>query len=214
MTRRAALISQLVSPLAVSSIAAQVLAPREFWKEKQSSDWTAAENAQLTSASPWAIRTRAGMTGSFMGKKSAEPRSHLNSTAPIAFYGEVVVSWESAAPLILARNAQLPAEFDHHYALRVTGLPAETFMPESGRSPVLFRLLIGTTLEASSGRRVQSDYVLRLPEEKSILFAFPVHRFPLRFNDQFVTFAMNLNQMMVRARFDLRQMTFEKTMAV
>jgi hypothetical protein len=124
------------------------------------------------------------------------------------------VSWESAAPVRLARNEPLPPEFDKHYAVRVTGLPAQTFMPDTGRTPVIFRLLIGTSLEVNSGKRERSDYVLRIPEKSSILFAFPAQSFPLRSGDRFVSFAMNLNQMIVRARFDLRLMAFEGTIAV
>jgi hypothetical protein len=141
-----------------------------------------------------------------------------NSSAPIAFYGEVVVTWESAQPVRLSRqltsDAPLTPEFDNHYAVRITGLPAQTFMPETGRSPVIFRLLIGTTLEMNGRKREQSDYVLRMPQKNSILFAFPTHDFPLHPADRFVSFAMDLNQMMVRARFDLRLMNYGDAIAL
>jgi hypothetical protein len=237
ISRRAALFSSL----AASRTAGQLLTPREFWNSKPPSDWSPDEIAQLTTASPWAVKTRVKMAGSLFRPKpvvsadlptrggggrankqaaasdesiAPEPRSSTaNSSAPVAFYGEVVVSWESAEPLRRARNAPLPPEFDNHYALRVTGLPHQTFMPDTGRTPVIFRLLVGTTLEVN-GRREQSDYVLRMPEKNSILFAFPSRSFPLSAADRSVLFAMNLNQMMIRARFDLRLMTFEEAVAV
>jgi hypothetical protein len=137
-----------------------------------------------------------------------------NSSAPVAFYGEVVVTWESAAPIRLVRREPLPPDFENRYAVRITGLPAQTFMPETGRTPVIFRLLMGTTIEVNAGKRRQSDYVLRLPDKNSVVFAFPVAGFPLTRADRFVSFAMDLNQMMVRARFDLRLMTFGETIAV
>ena len=229
----------LLSPLAASPIAGQLLTPNEFWNSKPRSDWSLAEIAQLTTASPWAMKTKVKMAGSTVPLKSgvsadlptkittrikkpdssvdvpAAPQSSpANSSAPVAFYGDVVVSWESAAPLRLARNEPLPPEFDNQYAVRVTGLPAQTFMPDTGQTPVIFRLLSGTSLEVSSGKREQSDYVLRIPEKNSILFAFRAQQFPLRASDHFVSFAMNLNQMMVRARFDLRLMTFGEAIAV
>jgi len=234
-------------------IAGQVfpqLAQGEFWKSKPPSDWSTEEVAQLTTASPWAVKTRVKMAGSGLGtrpmvvnrpgttdvprppgrqspsleataERAVPPDTEspgMNSSAPVAFYGEVVVSWESAAPIRLARklarHEPLAPEFDKHYAVRITGLPAQTFMPDTGRTPVIFRLLTGTTLAVNTRKPRQSDYVLRMPEKNSILFAFPTQGFSLRPADHFVSFAMDLNQMMVRARFDLRLMTFEEAMAV
>jgi hypothetical protein len=226
---------------------AQVFAQGQFWNSRPSSAWSQEEIAQLTTASPWAIKTRVTMAGATPGTKPisnsqasrgsvdlptritqrrldpgaadeavppAPQASAGNSSAPLAFYGEVVVTWESALPIRLARDKPLDSEFDNRYALRITGLPAQTFMPDIGRSPVVFRLLIGTSLQVNAGKREQSDYVLRMPEANSILFAFPKRGFPLRSSDRFVSFAMNLNQMTIRVRFDLRLMTFGDAIAV
>jgi hypothetical protein len=226
---------------------AQVFAQGQFWNARPPSEWSPEEIAQLTTASPWAIKTRVTMAGANPGSKpisnsqasnssvdlptritqrrldpgaadaavpSAPQASAGNSSAPLAFYGEVVVTWESAAPIRLARDKPLDSEFDNRYALRITGLPAQTFMPDTGRSPVVFRLLIGTSLEMNAGKREQSDYVLRMPEANSIMFAFPKRSFPLRPSDRFVSFAMHLNQMTIHVRFDLRLMIFGETLAV
>jgi hypothetical protein len=132
----------------------------------------------------------------------------------VAFYGEVVVSWESAAPVRLARKEPLPDEFRNRYAIRIAGLPAQTFMPDTGYPPLIFRLLGGATLEAGVRRRETADYVLRMPEKKALLFAFPMAGLPLSKSDHFVAFSLNLNEMMIRVRFDLHVMRFHNLPAV
>jgi hypothetical protein len=144
-----------------------------------------------------------------------DPRgSHPGSTAPVAFYGEVTVTWESSAPIRLARREPLGPEFDRHYAIRVTGLPTQTFMNSAGRTPLIFRLLTGAVLERRFGKRESSDYVARIPEKKSLLFAFRTEHFPLRQSDSHVYFALNLNEMTVKVRFDLRLMVYRGLLAV
>jgi hypothetical protein len=210
----------------------------EFWDAKPESDWSAAEVAQLTTSSPWAIAGRVQMAPAPLSQRSdptnatfrgrtatfgpnpdavvmtGPASSARNSSAPVAFYGQVTVSWESAAPIRLARKSTLPEEFNDCYAIRITGLPAQTFMPETGRIPVIIRLLTGTTLATSSKKHEQAYYVLRLPDEKSLIFAFLRHDFPLISSTGFVWFTMNLNEMKVRVRFDLRSMNFRGVIAV
>ena len=140
--------------------------------------------------------------------------SRRNSSAPVAFYGQVTVTWESAAPIRLARREPLGEEFNYRYALRITGLPAQTYMPETGNIPVVIRLLTGTTLETASKKHEQSNYVLRVPEKKSLIFAFVRQGFPINGSTGFVWFSMNLNEMTVRVRFDLHTMNFRNLTAV
>jgi hypothetical protein len=137
-----------------------------------------------------------------------------NSNVAVAFYGEVVVSWESAAPMLLARRQPLLEEFRDRYAIRISGLPAQTFMPDTGYPPLIFRLLGGATLEAGVRRHETADYVLRMPEKKALIFAFPMAGLPLSKSDHFASFSLNLNEMMIRVRFDLRSMRFHNQPAV
>jgi hypothetical protein len=144
----------------------------------------------------------------------APEESKPGSNAPVAFYGQVTVTWESAAPIRLARREPLGPEFAQHYAIRVTGLPPQTFMNDSGKTPAIFRLLTATFLDARAGRRELPDYVLRIPEQKALVFAFPTAGLRLSRADRVVSFTMNLNEMSIKVRFDPRQMTFRDLLAV
>lgn len=234
----------------------------EFWNTVPDSEWTADQVAQLLTASPWSVKTRVKMSGSYTdappldidrrqtgipgtptnGSSSGPspsgtsgtarppgsfprlPRintdpiedttpSKKTSNAPVAFYGDVTVTWESAAPIRLARREPLGQEFEHHYAVRVTGLPPQTFMSDAGSAPAVFRLLVGTSIERG-GKRERPDYVLRLPEKKSLIFAFPAPEFTLRRRDRYVSFVLNVNEMAIKVRFDLRLMVFRDLLAV
>jgi len=123
------------------------------------------------------------------------------------------VTWESAAPVRLARREALPPEFDRHYAIRVTGIPARAFMQSDG-APAIFPLLNGTTLRVRGRKPLRADYVLPIPAKKSVTFAFPAAGFPLRRENGPVSFAMNVNEMVVKARFDLKAMSFRGLLAV
>jgi hypothetical protein len=91
---------------------------------------------------------------------------------PVAFYGEVVVTWESAEPVRLARNQPLPAKFVNHYALRVTGLPLQLLK-------LTARELKATVIEVSSKKRERADYAELSADKRSLLFGFPAENVPL-----------------------------------
>jgi hypothetical protein len=140
--------------------------------------------------------------------------SRPKSNAPVAFYGNVTVAWDSAAPIRWARREPLGPQFDRHYAIRVTGLPVQSFMSEGGRIPMIFRLLTGALLDARGKKRESADYVTRVPETRTMVFAFRASEFPLRRGDRFVSFSLNLDDLVVKARFDLRLMTWRDLLAV
>jgi hypothetical protein len=141
------------------------------------------------------------------------PEPQRRSSSSVAFYGEVTVTWESAAPVRLARREPLPAEFERHYAIRVTGIPARAFLQSDG-APAIFPLLNGTTLGVRGRKPLRADYVLPVAQKKSLTFAFPAAGFPLRRENGTVSFSMNVNEMVVKARFDLRTMSFRDLLAV
>ena len=106
------------------------------------------------------------------------------------------------------------AEFENRYAIRVTGLPSQTFMPETRAVPVVARLLTGASLEVSPQRHQQAWYVMRMAEKKSLVFAFPKDKLRLSLSTGYVWFNLKVNQMVIRVRFDLRTMRFRDLLAV
>ena len=74
--------------------------------------------------------------------------------------------------------------------------------------------LKATVIELSPRKRQRADYAVLSADRKSLLFAFPSKAFPLTPADRFVASIMNLNQMIVQARSDLRQMTIDNALAV
>jgi hypothetical protein len=133
------------------------------------------------------------------------------STVGIAFYGYVTVIWESAEPIRLLRKQPLGPEFNSHYAIRIIGLPPETYTHDTGEIPLIFRLLGGATLQTRFHRRIPADYVAT---DNSLIFAFPKASLPLKPTDRSVTFALNLNEMSFKVRFEPRRMIWNSHLAL
>jgi len=204
-------------------------AAAEFWDSKPASEWTPGEIARLSTASPWAVKTRATMggeapvAGSLRAPRNATwdqidqinqaavaaaEKAHRTPGASIAFYGEVIVTWESAEPMRLIRRSEQGPEFREHYVIRVTGLP----------DAVLKRLNAGEMRKASLGmprkRRINADLAQIERPEGRVEFAFPSRAMPLSAADRAVRFLMTLGQMTIQARFDLSRMMFRNALAI
>lgn len=171
-----------------------------------------AASSDASDTSPWMVKTRATMAGtasetpfplprvtrssSVPGGNSIEMGSNdkpesgappaTDHSGPVAFYGEVIVTWESAEPIRLERHTSFPPRFDNYYAIGVNGLPLQSMHLVPAE-------LKATAIEVSLRKRERTDYALTQAHGKTLLFAFQVRSFPLAFDDRFVTFRANLN---------------------
>jgi hypothetical protein len=138
---------------------------------------------------------------------AAEKADRGPSGAAVAFYGEVVVSWESAEPMRLIRKGQLSPVFKDHYVIRVTGLP--DMVLKSIEAPELRNASLGS----ASKKRIAAD-LAQVKRPAYIEFAFRSRAIPLSVADRSVQFAVSLGQMTIQAHFDLPRMMFRNALAL
>jgi hypothetical protein len=208
---------------------------REFWEAKVPGAWTPQEIRTLITQSPWAITGRmqsapepTSEMGTFRpGPLTPEvlaarqrgisadpggriegmdtPAQHTQNAPGVAFYGETTIRWESAAPAAAVATTPLPAEFAGYYVISVTGLPSvqlESAMPQ-GMKPFL-----GTSLAVKDRPAAPAEYVFLTKDKKTVGFAFPSDRLPLRKEDGVATFTMVLQGLGLRANFNLKTMLY------
>jgi hypothetical protein len=130
---------------------------------------------------------------------------------------EVIIRWESAAPLRDATKLQLPPEFENSYAISVTGLPPAVLIMGVGRGEpsarpaerqraMVQRLLGVTTLTAKGRDPEAAAVVVQSADRASLIFAFP--KLPLTLDDKNVVFTMNLGSTAIKAKFEPKEMSW------
>jgi hypothetical protein len=133
------------------------------------------------------------------------PGPQTQNAPGVAFYGETTIRWESAAPVAAVTATPLPAEFARYYVISVTGLPSaqmEAAMPE-GMKPFL-----GTSLAVKDRAAVPAEYVFLTRDRKTVGFAMPSGRLPLRTEDGTATFRLAFRGLTLRANFNLKAMEY------
>lgn len=223
-------VSPVVASFAILVAALPGLAG-EFWETREAREWTPAEVQWLNTRSPWARRIRAEAppepakpTAEFSGAPTPDSLSAagkgINSTPAsivripnrrtpnaggIAFYGEVTVRWESAAPVAAVTKVPLPPEFAGHYVLSVTGLPTQllsTIVPQG------MRPFLGTNLSVKGRPPVAAEYVFLTEDRKTLGFAIPSDQLALTMENRTAMFTVICEGLMLRSTFDLRAMKY------
>jgi hypothetical protein len=153
---------------------------------------------------------------------------------------EVIIRWESAAPVLGATKFQLPAPLAEHYAVSITGLPpAQLAMviadrggmgrgrnPEGDQPPAApvdpqaqakarqERLLHSVTLTAKGHDPQNADVVLQTGDKETLIFGFPKSSLPLSANDKDVEFAMRAGFTVYKAKFQPKEMLYKGALSV
>ncbi|MGD1071360.1 MAG: hypothetical protein ABSB15_14560 [Bryobacteraceae bacterium] len=146
---------------------------------------------------------------------------------------DVVVRWESAKPLLEATKVALPQPFENHYAVSISGLPLKVLQmaltdtgdskegdapqpddPAARQKAMVDHLLAATTLTPKGRPPVPSDLMLQSADKQSLIFAFQKHTLPLAETDKDVTFDVNLPSLKVKAKFELKDMLYQGTLAL
>jgi hypothetical protein len=218
MTRRTALFVGLAG-------LAQAYPAKEFWNEKQPSEWTPDEIAQLLSKSPWAkdaaISYYGGQNGplsnSMPGSHSrssgnASSRSSPSAMSPAAW--KAVIRWDSALPLRLALKATPSPDIEKFYILNMVGdVPSIGATPdedESQRAARFETLKQVTKLEHKGDEILLSRVAVSPRTDLSLagtLFYFS-RALALRPEDKQATFSTKLGPIDVKCKFTLRDMMY------
>jgi len=199
--------------------AADLFGASDFWNKKKSSMWTTGEILLLATKSPWAKAARVlpnpgsdrggldsrvpDLTGGNAGGRSGSSKL---GEVPVIPVDEVTVVWESARPLLDALNTTFPADFANHYVIGVNDLPAI----QGGKK--VNRDSMSASLRARGKDSVDAGGIL--PTREAFLFAFSKELLPLTAADKEVLFTLETNQFSIKARFDLKEMTYRGRLAV
>jgi hypothetical protein len=136
------------------------------------------------------------------------------------------VRWESAQPILDALKIPLPEAFANHYVISVRDIPLipERRRPEDdddsdSQSMALKNAVDNlkqfTTLQPKGRELAQAGIVQQMtPGGTYFLFGFAKEFLDFGKNDREVDFTTRLGRILVKARFDIREMTYHGKLAV
>jgi hypothetical protein len=198
---------------------------KEFWNEKQPSEWTAEEIELLLNKSPWAkdaaISYYGGQNGplssSLPGERSRSSRNASSGTSPSAMSPaawKAIIRWDSALPLRLALKNSVSADTEKFYILNMVGdVPSVGATPDEDKSQRAARF---ETLKQVTKLEHKGDEILLSRVEVSprndltmagTLFYFS-RGLALRPEDKQATFSTKLGPIDVKCKFTLRDMMY------
>jgi len=136
------------------------------------------------------------------------------------------VRWESAQPVQDALKSPLPEEFADHYVIAVIGFPLpggqRRYQDEQGDNPprrsqddTFDNLKHFTTLQPKGKELAQAGVVQQQTSSNSnLLFGFSRNSLTLTKDDKEVLFSTTLGRLVVRAKFDPKEMLYHGRLAV
>jgi len=213
----------------------------DFWNAKDPSEWSSAEIEQLTTKSPWAKEVTASgpaergydqTSGGSPAPRTQSPRIGIPGipgiggggmggggrrsprSAPMqSFKG--TIRWESAKPILEALKAKLPASFENHYVISVSGIPLSGRYGRSEADPDVDRLKGVTFLEARGKRSLQPGVVEQQTSSYgSVLFGFSKEMLALAADDKEILFTTEFGRLNLKAKFVPRDMLYRGELAV
>jgi hypothetical protein len=200
----------------------------EFWNKKEPAAWTTEEVHELTTNSPWAREIRLDMKAKG-GAKGDDSVNAVRDPTTGEFRGgsgstggrgekppSAVVTWESALPLFDAMKYRLPADFIGHYVIGVKDLPilVDAGPQRQSAEQLVDWLKNSATLRAKSKDPVQAGVVATSRGGSMVLFGFLKELLPLSEKDKEVVFALNTNQLALKAKFEPKEMMYQGKLAL
>lgn len=197
-----------------------------FWNKKDPSEWTDDEIQILLNKSPWAkeelmmlkpgarMAANSGADGVGVdgiglgvgGRQERQEGSHTSSSAPV---DHAVVVWESAQAILDARKRPLPKEFKDQYTLSVRGVPGRW----EGDKLDQWRQF--TTLQPNDQPPVQPGSVQRSKvDPAAVLVGFSKDVLELGPGDKSIHFSTEVGEIMLKAKFDIKEMVYRGHLAL
>ena len=209
-------------------LTAKAWAGGEFWNKKEPASWTTDEIHELTTNSPWAkeirldLKAKGGAKGEDSVNAVRDPTTgdFRGGSGSTAVKGEkppsAVVTWESALPLFDAMKYRLPADFIGHYVIGVKDLPilVDAGPQRQSAEQLVDWLKNSATLRAKSKDPVQAGVVATSRGGSMVLFGFLKELLPLSEKDKEVVFALNTNQLALKAKFEPKEMMYQGKLAL
>jgi hypothetical protein len=160
---------------------------------------------------------RIGMGGGGMGRGGGRGRQ----MQPV----KGTVRWESAQTILDATKTPLPEAFANHYVISVNGFPlhgsrrsqnedSDTDSNSQSTERMLDNLKAYTSLEPKGKSIAQPGVVQMAPGGGSILFGFAKDVVDLSADDKEVAFSTQLNRLMIKTKFEFKDMKYHGKLAV
>jgi hypothetical protein len=222
MNRRTVLLSTLAGVFAAPL---QALPAKDFWNEKDPSDWTVDEIEQLLSKSPWAREASVSYYGGQNGPlgdntgSRRQPRGNASSgsspsaASPADF--KAILRWESALPVRKALNLKDSPDIEKFYILNMVGdVPSIGATPDEDQTQrqARFDLLKQYTKLEHKGDEILLSKVAVSPKTPlslaGTLFYFS-RGLALRLEDKQATFSTKLGPIDVKCKFTLKDMLYK-----
>jgi len=236
--------------------------PQEIESLKTKSPWAKKVHGEMSGGSGGpSSMNRSGSAGTFGGMSGADSNGigggggrggggggsrgggggdRDSGPGPAAQGPEVVIRWESAAPVLGATKFQLPAPLADHYAVSITGVPpAQLAMVVAGRGGIgrgrnpegeqppappadpqaeakarQERLLHSVTLTAKGHDPQTPDLVMQTSDKDTLIFGFAKSSLPLTASDKDVEFAMRAGFTVYKAKFQPKEMLYKGALSV
>jgi hypothetical protein len=198
----------------------------EFWNYKEPIKFSENEKTIILTNSPWArtvhceppglkgvprMSSNSGGNGHGHGAVLVTPRPPgPDAEPPLAFYGDVVIRWESAKPVLQISGTVMPDELRNHHVISVTGLPA-ALLPNAvpSQTPSL-----SADLYEGKHNTESAEFVAMTKDRMTVLFGFPTsgsigfkHRKP-------ISFVLLLSGVVLKAKFEPAKMIYQDRLSV
>jgi len=134
-----------------------------------------------------------------------------------------VVRWESAKPVQEASKSTLPDPFANHYVISLNGFPlgprrpnaeggTEAAEPPKLSKAALDRIKAATSLTPKSKDKVDADVAQMVGN--SLLLGFPKDSLKLSAENKEVAFITMIGRMVIRTKFNCKEMMYKETLAI
>ena len=136
------------------------------------------------------------------------------------------VRWESAKPVVEAMKAPLPDAFANHYVISISGFPLNGGRRRSqddsdsnssqSTDDMLDQLKSLTYLQPKGRDGAQPGVVQKSPSSGggTVLFGFSKEMLALKAEDKEVTFSTKLGRLLVKTKFNLKDMMYHGELAI
>ena len=136
------------------------------------------------------------------------------------------VRWESAKPVVEAMKAPLPDAFASHYVISISGFPLNGGRRRSqddsdssstqSTDDMLDQLKSLTYLQPKGRDGAQPGVVQKSPSSGggTVLFGFSKEMLALKPEDKEVTFSTKLGHLLVKTKFNLKDMLYHGELAI
>lgn len=145
---------------------------------------------------------------------------------------ELIVRWESAAPLLEAEKTQLPPSLRNRYVISVTGVPPRVLAmlvsggggrqgdaqqppdPAAEAKARQERILHAVALSTKGHDPQAADTILQTSDKQTLLFGFPKQNLPIAAADKEIDFEMKFGVMTAKVKFATKEMLYKGALAL